>query len=195
MKGSPATIAIFASGAGTNARAIVRYFAEHESIRVIRIYSNKADAGVSQAAEEAGIPFTAFSREELTRPDGVLRQLQQEGTGWIVLAGFLWKMPEHIVHAFADRIVNIHPALLPLYGGKGMYGMNVHRAVKEAGDLVSGITIHLVNEHYDEGAVIHQEKVDVTGDDTAETIAKKVQVLEHEWYPRIIERLVLSSGK
>jgi phosphoribosylglycinamide formyltransferase-1 len=189
---NPHTIVIFASGAGTNARKIVDYFRGHPNIRISAIFSNKAEAGVKEVAAEAGIPFVPFTREALEN-QSVLEQLQAIGAEWIVLAGFLWKMPDSIVQAYPQRIINIHPALLPKFGGKGMYGMHVHRAVKEAGEAETGMTIHFVNEHYDEGTVIHQEKVKILPEDTGESIAGKVQKLEHEWYPRIIERLVLQD--
>lgn len=186
---SAASLAILASGAGSNARCIAAYFSGREDIRVVRIYTNRADAGVIQVGAELGIPVTVFGREEWQQPQTILDQLHAEDTDWIVLAGFLWKVPAALITAYPGHIINIHPALLPAFGGKGMYGMHVHRAVKESGATRTGITIHQVNEHYDEGAVIFQESVAVRPEDTPEDIAARVQQLEHYWFPRIIERL------
>ncbi len=134
-----------------------------------------------------------FNKETLNSPDGVIHFLNEKGITHIVLAGFLWLVPVHLIEIFKNKIINIHPALLPKYGGKGMFGLNVHEAVKAAGERETGITIHLVNERYDEGQYLFQEKVDLTGAETAQEIAQKVQELEHQYYPRVIERWILEG--
>ncbi|MDR1755523.1 MAG: phosphoribosylglycinamide formyltransferase [Culturomica sp.] len=181
-------IAIFASGSGSNAENIIRFFGQNPGISVDSVYCNVPGAFVLQRAGKYGIPSRVFNRRELQDPEGVLKQLRERGTDVIVLAGFLWLIPPGITEAFPGRIINIHPALLPSYGGKGMYGMNVHRAVVAAGEKESGITIHLVNGRYDEGDILFQARCPVTPEDTPENVADKVHALEYEHFPRIIEQ-------
>lgn len=183
-------IAIFASGSGSNAENIIRYFAQKPEICVKSVYCNVPDAYVLERAKKYHIPATVFTRQELKDPTHVLKQLQEEDTDFIVLAGFLWLMPACITEAYPNRIVNIHPALLPAYGGKGMYGHHVHEAVIAAGEKESGITIHYVNNHYDEGTTIFQAKCPVYPDDTPETLAARVHELEYAHFPRVIEETI-----
>jgi len=186
-------IVIFASGSGSNAQQIVEFFLSSKIARVLMIYSNRADAYVLQRACKMNIPTIVFGRSEFYETDTVLHQLNHLHPDLIVLAGFMWKVPEKIIRAFPGRIVNIHPALLPKYGGKGMYGEHVHRAVIENRDQVSGITIHYVNENYDEGAIIFQANCAIDNDETTETLAGKVHKLEHKYYPKTIEQLLLQK--
>lgn len=187
-------IAIFASGAGSNAQKIIDHFKHSAIARVTLILCNKPDAGVFRIAEKENIPAILIEKEAFFRGDDYVQLLQREQIDLVVLAGFLWKVPANLVQAFANRIINIHPALLPKYGGKGMYGHFVHEAVINAGDPESGITIHYVNEQYDDGATILQERCAIVPGDTPESLAKKVQVLEHTWYPVIVERLLTNQG-
>ena len=186
-------IAIFASGTGSNARRIIEHLEDNQTIEVSIIISNKATAKVLDMGLQYSINTLVVDRSSFYDTQSVLLALQDNKVDWIVLAGFLWLIPIYILQAFPDRIVNIHPALLPLYGGKGMYGSNVHKAVKTAGDTVSGMTIHLVNEKYDEGAIVFQGRVDIFSTDSADDIAAKVLKLEHEYYPTVIEGLVMSQ--
>jgi phosphoribosylglycinamide formyltransferase-1 len=183
-------IAIFASGSGSNAQKIIDHFRQSAIARVSLIVCNKPGAGILQIAEKEGIEAILIDKEQFFRTDHYVQLLQQKHTDLVVLAGFLWKVPANLVQAFQGRIINIHPALLPKYGGKGMYGHFVHEAVINAGDPESGITIHYVNEKYDDGATILQERCVILPEDTPESLAKKVQVLEHTWYPVIVERLL-----
>jgi len=183
-------IAIFASGSGTNAENIIKYFTDDEKVNIELIVSNKTDAFVHQRAKKYGIESMTFSKSDFYTTDKVLEILQQKNIDFIVLAGFLLKVPENLIKAYPDKIINIHPALLPKYGGKGMYGDNVHRAVVENGEKESGITIHYVNENYDEGAIIFQAKCEVIPSDTYEDVAKKVHILEYMHFPEIIEKLL-----
>jgi len=155
------------------------------------IYSNRANAYVLQRAVKMNIPFRVFNKSDLYENDAVLNQLNLLHPDLIVLAGFLWKIPEKIIQAFPEKIVNIHPALLPKYGGKGMYGEHVHRAVIESHDQESGITIHYVNENYDEGSIIFQANCTIDVGETPETLAGKIHQLEHQFYPKIIEQILL----
>ena len=184
-------IAVFASGSGSNAEKIFEHFKSHPNIEVSLLLCNKPGAYVLERAEKFEVPNQVFNRKALNDPEGVLALLQQHQIDWIVLAGFLLLVPPSLVAAYPNRIVNIHPALLPKYGGKGMYGMNVHNAVKAAGEKESGITIHYVNSRYDEGNIIDQFACQLSPEDSPETIAKKVQKLEHENYPKVIENVVL----
>ena len=186
-------IVIFASGSGSNTQQIVEYFSTTNFARVIMIYSNRVDAYVLQRAYRMNIPTVVFDRTDFYDTDLVFNQLEKLNPDLIVLAGFLWKIPEKIVHAFPKRIVNIHPALLPKYGGKGMYGNRVHQAVIENHEKESGITIHYVNEHYDEGAYILQAVCKISTDDTHETLAQKVHDLEYKYYPKVIEQVLLRN--
>lgn len=185
-------IVIFASGNGSNAENIITYFQKNEKAKVVLVLSNRKDAGVLERAKKLNVPVHSFSRMELEDPEGVPTILRENNPDLIVLAGFLWKFPETIIAEFPNKIINIHPALLPKYGGKGMYGSFVHRAVIENKEIESGISIHFVNEEYDEGTIILQKKVPVTGEDTPESLAQKVHDLEYEWFPKVIEELLFS---
>lgn len=191
----PTRIAIFISGGGTNADAIMRYFKDSQSVQVALVLSNKPDAGGLQLAQQHGVPTEVVAKEQFTDPDYLLPLLQEYQIEWIVLAGFLWLIPGFLVAAYEHKIINIHPALLPKFGGKGMYGKHVHQAVINAQEKETGITIHYVDSRYDEGKIIHQAKCSVDALDTPETVAKKVQLLEHEWYPRIVEKVLLENRK
>lgn len=183
-------IAVFASGSGSNAQKIFEHFAGLPDMAVSLLLSNKSGAAVMQRAEKFNIPTYAFTRADLYENGRVEEVLRERRIDFIVLAGFLWLVPVNLVSAYPGRIVNIHPALLPKYGGKGMYGMNVHRAVKEANEPESGMTIHLVNEKYDEGNVLFQARTPVGSDDTPEDIAAKVLALEHRHYPEVIQTYI-----
>ena len=185
-------IAIFASGSGSNAEAIINYFDGHSEVQVSAILSNNDDAYVLMRAEKHGIRSLVFTRSEL-RGEEVIGFLKSVDTTFIVLAGFLLLIPEKLIAEY--KILNIHPALLPKYGGKGMFGINVHRAVEISGDIESGMTIHLVDENYDEGEVLYQEQCAIEPTDTAEEIASKVLVLEHKNYPRVIEEFAVKTYK
>ena len=189
-----ANIAILASGSGSNAQRISEYFTGHPTVRVKLILSNNPGAYVLTRALSLGIPSEVFNRDSFYNSDDILRMLKQYNISFIVLAGFLWLIPLSILEAFPGRIVNIHPALLPKYGGKGMYGQKVHEAVIKAGDRESGISIHYVNEHYDEGDIIFQARCPVMPDDTAESLAGRIHELEYEHYPRVIEGVVGVGG-
>jgi phosphoribosylglycinamide formyltransferase-1 len=188
-----AKIAIFVSGKGTNAQKIIQYFQNRKDIEASLVCSNNPRSEVLELAHSLNINQLIFNKETLNSPDGVIHFLNEKGITHIVLAGFLWLVPVHLIEIFKNKIINIHPALLPKYGGKGMFGLNVHEAVKAAGERETGITIHLVNERYDEGQYLFQEKVDLTGAETAQEIAQKVQELEHQYYPRVIERWILEG--
>lgn len=183
-------IAVFASGGGSNARSIMEYFKNSDDISVALVISNKNDAGVLGIATEFGVPSRVVNRAEFQDQTAFLALLASHRINFIALAGFLWLIPPYLVAAFQDRIVNIHPSLLPKFGGKGMHGMHVHEAVKAAGETESGMTIHFVNERYDEGAVVFQARCPVAPEDTASDIARKVLVLEHRHYARVIEELL-----
>jgi len=186
-------IAIFASGSGTNAQRIIEYFKGHSFISVDLILSNNPEAFVLTRAKSAGIPTVIFTRKEFYETERVLTILKERKITFIVLAGFLWLIPDYLLHEYSGKIVNIHPALLPKYGGKGMYGMRVHESVIKSLDKESGITIHMVNEKYDDGQIIFQSRCKVEPEDTPETLAQKVHALEYEHYPRLIESLLNTS--
>lgn len=182
-------LAILASGSGSNAEKIMEYFQSSKTVEVALVASNKADAFVLERARKFDVPTFTFSRKEMDA--GLLQvKLDEEKIDWVILAGFLLKIPVELTRAFPDRMVNIHPALLPKYGGKGMYGMHVHEAVKAAGEKETGITIHLVNENYDEGRIVFQASTTVEPEDSPEDIAQKIHKLEHEHFPRVVEELV-----
>lgn len=189
MKNSP-RIAVFASGSGSNAQRISEYFTGSGMAEISVIYTNNPDAYVLERAKILGIPSVLFNRDTFYNTPSVLNDLKRREIDWIVLAGFLWLVPGYILQAFPDKIINIHPALLPAYGGKGMYGMKVHEAVIGSGDKQSGITIHYVNEHYDEGDIIFQARCTVDDKDTPEMLAAKIHELEYEHYPRVIKELI-----
>lgn len=180
-------MAIFASGAGSNARELIRHFHGHPRCRVALVACNRPDAGVIGVAGEAGIPVLQLERDRFFRGDGHLPELMEAGIDLIVLAGFLWKVPSALVKAFPDRILNIHPALLPAHGGKGMYGSHVHEAVIRGGDPHSGITIHLVDEQYDHGRTLFQARLDLLPEETPESLAQRIHVLEHRHFPAVVE--------
>lgn len=182
-------IAIFASGSGTNAEKIIEHFHHSGKGKVAVVASNKKDAFVLERAKQQGIPVFCFSKTELLE-GGVKDKMVELGIDLIVLAGFLLKVPETLVDAYPNKIINIHPALLPKFGGKGMYGNFVHEAVKAAGETHTGITIHFVNNHYDEGEVIFQERIEVLPEDSPGEIAQKVHDLEHKYFPKVIESLL-----
>ncbi|MDR0537023.1 MAG: phosphoribosylglycinamide formyltransferase [Tannerellaceae bacterium] len=185
-------IAILASGAGTNAENIIKYFHSNDKVNVALVLSNNSNAGALVRAMQWNVPSFAFPREAFAGTETVvLEKLREYKTDFIVLAGFMNKVTSPILDTFHNRIVNIHPALLPKYGGKGMYGMNVHKAVIEAGEKQSGITIHYINENYDEGNIIFQATCPVLESDTPETLAAKVHELEYKWYPLTIENILL----
>jgi phosphoribosylglycinamide formyltransferase-1 len=183
-------IAIFASGSGTNAERITKYFKNDPHIKVELILSNKADAYVLERAKRLGVESRVFSRDELKNPEGVAHLLKEHEIDLVVLAGFLWLIPKSLVLAFPGKIINIHPALLPKYGGKNMYGMRVHEAVINAGEKQSGITIHFVDEIYDHGKVIFQAMCSVKPGDRPDQLAEKIHELEYRHYPEVIERLL-----
>jgi phosphoribosylglycinamide formyltransferase-1 len=183
-------LAIFASGAGSNAQQIINYFRNSTLAKIELIVCNKPDAGVIGIAEKENIPVLMIEKERFFRGDGYLPELQKVKTNLIVLAGFLWKIPQILIDAYPRRIINIHPALLPKYGGKGMYGQYVHEAIINAGEVESGITIHYVDEHYDNGDVIFQTACPVLDGDTAEDLAQRIHKLEHLHYPIIIEEVL-----
>ena len=186
-------IAIFASGSGSNAENIIQYFAQKPQFCVKSVFCNVPDAYVLERAKKYRIPSFVFNREEFRNPDKVFRQLQEQEIDFIVLAGFLWLMPSFITAAWPNKIVNIHPALLPAYGGKGMYGHHVHEAVIAAGENESGITIHYVNDHYDQGAIIFQAKCPVLPTDTPDDLAARVHELEYRYFPQIIAETILKQ--
>ena len=183
-------IAIFASGSGTNAENIIRYFQENDLIRVALVLSNRSDAYVLERAHRLQVPSEVFLKEDWVSGEQILALLHEYHIDFIVLAGFLIRVPERLLHAYPDKIINIHPALLPKFGGKGMYGDRVHEAVVAAGEAETGITIHYLNEHFDEGEIIVQYKCPVVAEDTAGDIAKKVHALEYEYYPKVIDSLL-----
>jgi len=199
MEVSPSAvrIAIFASGAGSNTRKIIDYFKVRDDsakgkkpVRVALIVSNKAGAGVNDIARAEKIPLLLLDKEKFLRQNGYADELRVQKIDLIVLAGFLWKIPSTLIHAFEGRIINIHPALLPKFGGRGMYGMHVHQAVIQAREKESGISIHYVDEVYDHGKVIFQARCPVDPSDSPQTLAEKIHVLEHLHYPKVIEELI-----
>ena len=183
-------IIIFASGSGTNAENIIEYFRNSDFAVVSYVVTNNPKAGVIERARRLGIPSKIFSKQEINRPEFL--DFLKNNADFIVLAGFLLKIPDQMIHDFPSSIINIHPALLPKYGGKGMYGMHVHKAVVENQESESGITIHYVNENYDEGAIIFQKSVELTINDTPDDVAAKIHVLEQENFPQVIEKLLQS---
>jgi len=183
-------IAILASGSGSNAEKIISYFQDHPSIEVALVLSNSQEAHVLDRAARLGIPSRVFTKTEFRETTAVVDWLKSDDVTHLVLAGFLWLIPPHMIRAFPDRIINIHPSLLPRHGGKGMYGMKVHEAVKEAGDALAGITIHLINERYDEGRILFQTSCPVDLSDSPSHIAEKVHQLEYTSYPRVIEQWI-----
>ena len=192
MSKSVKNIAILASGAGSNAQKILEYFSDRMDIAVRLIVSNKPEAGVLNIAKLASVDTLVVSRDSFYSSTDLLVELDKYNIDFIVLAGFLWLIPPYLIQHYPERIINIHPALLPKYGGKGMYGHFVHEAVHSAKETHSGITIHYVNEKYDEGSIVFQERCEILPSDQPEDIARKVQVLEHFYYPTVIDQLVSS---
>lgn len=185
-------IVIFASGSGTNAENIIKYFTGIKSGTVVVVLTNNPTAKVIDRAKKYKVPTEVFSKTELIEGK-VLQKLNKIEPDLIVLAGFLLKFPEDIIAAYPNKIVNIHPALLPKYGGKGMYGMHIHRAIVNNKEVETGISIHYVNEHYDEGGIIFQKNVALTGMETPEEVAEKIHELEKRYFPEVIERLLTSK--
>ena len=188
-------IAIFASGAGSNAENIIQFFKNSASGKVKIVFCNVANAYVVTRAANLGVPCMVFSKDDFYNSNKLINKLLEEKIDWIILAGFLWLVPKNITELYGNRIINIHPALLPDYGGKGMYGDNVHKAVIANGAKESGITIHYVNDKYDDGDIIFQAKCEITDADTPETLAEKVHALEYEYFPKIIESILLMNEK
>ncbi len=186
-------IAIFASGNGSNAENIISYFRKKPVAKVAVILTNRQNAGIIQRAERLGIQCKVFNKKQLYQSEEILQYLKDLGIDWVVLAGFLWIIPTNIIRAYPNHIVNIHPALLPGFGGKGMYGMHVHEAVIRSGVRESGISIHLVDEHYDQGKIVFQAKITIDENDTAETLANKIHQLEYRHFPVILEQLILND--
>ena len=183
-------IAIFASGSGSNAQKLIEHFSNSELAKVSLILCNKPDALVIERAAKLSVESLIFDRDDFYSSSRVLNYLLESEIDFIVLAGFLWLVPQNIIDIFNRRIINIHPALLPSYGGKGMYGDRVHKTVIENGDKESGISIHYVNEIYDDGDIIFQAKCSIESDDTPESLAQKVHALEYEFFPIIVEKLI-----
>jgi phosphoribosylglycinamide formyltransferase 1 len=183
-------IAIFASGTGTNAARIIEHFGNHASVQVAMVVCNKPQAGVLSVAAHHQIETLLIDRDRFFSGDGYVTLLQEKKIDWIILAGFLWKVPPTLLQGYKGHIVNIHPALLPAFGGKGMYGQHVHEAVIASKNTESGITIHQVDEEYDHGATLFQARCPVLPDDTAHTLAARIHALEHQHYPRVIEELL-----
>lgn len=186
-------IAIFASGSGSNAEKIIAYFSNIKDFQVSLVISNNKEALVLDKSKKNDIPTYIVTRENFYKKESILQHLKQCDIDFIVLAGFLWLIPKELITAYPNKIINIHPALLPKYGGKGMYGHHVHKAVKKSGDKESGMTIHYVNEKYDDGSIIIQSKCDIKQSDDWELIAKKVLQLEHKYYARTIHQIILGN--
>lgn len=189
------SIAVFASGAGSNARRIIQHFKGHPTVEVALIVTNKPEAGVVKVAESASVPVLVIEKERFFRGDAYIPELAAHEIDFIVLAGFLWKVPGPLVEAYRNRMVNIHPALLPAYGGKGMYGNRVHEAVIAAGEPESGISIHFVDEVFDHGKVIFQVSCPVLPGDNADSLASRIHELEHAHYPKVIEELLVPNHR
>lgn len=189
-----ANIAIFASGAGSNAKKIIEHFRNSDLVTISLIACNKPGAGVLSIATAENIPVLLIEKEKFFRGNAYIDELKENKIDLIVLAGFLWKIPNQLIKAFSRKIVNIHPALLPKFGGKGMYGNFVHEAVINAGEKMSGITIHYVDEHYDNGDIIFQARCAVLESDTADSLAQRIHLLEHAHYPVVIEELLKSNS-
>jgi phosphoribosylglycinamide formyltransferase-1 len=186
-------IAIFASGSGSNAERITEYFNANDHVEVSLILTNNPAAGVIERAQRLNIPTLIFNKKLFAQTDKIVEILQSQGIDWVILAGFLWLVPSNLTRAFENRMINIHPALLPKYGGKGMWGHHVHEAVVANKEKETGITIHYVNEHYDEGKVIFQAKCEVTENDTPESVAAKIHELEYQYFPEVIYKEILSA--
>mgnify|MGYP001816845179 CR=1 FL=1 len=188
-------IVIFASGSGTNAQNLIQYFQQSKFAEVVLVLSNKKDAQVLNRSKSLLVKSKHFTKEELFSPEGVLRLLKEAKADLIILAGFLLKFPNIILTEYPNQVINLHPALLPKYGGKGMYGHYVHEAVIANKEKETGITIHYANENYDEGAIIFQKSIKLSRDDTAETVAHKIHKLEYKYFPKVVEGILLSEIK
>ena len=186
-------IAIFASGSGSNAERIVEFFSSNDEVEVSLILTNNPVAGVIERAQRLDIPVVIFNKKVFSKTDKIVEMLQLQGIDWVILAGFLWLVPTNLIKAFENRMINIHPALLPKYGGKGMWGHHVHEAVVANKEKQTGITIHYVNEHYDEGKVIFQAICEVIENDTPENVAAKIHELEYQYFPEVIYKEILSA--
>lgn len=185
-------ILIFASGSGSNAENLIKYFNARGTGIVVAVFTNNPNAKVIERAQNLKVLAIIFSKEELIEGE-IVQKINSFEPDWIILAGFLLKLPENFVAAFPNKIINIHPALLPKYGGKGMYGMNVHKAIVENKEKETGITIHFVNENYDEGNIIFQKKVTVLVTDTPEVVAEKIHELEQRYFPEVVEKLITNT--
>jgi phosphoribosylglycinamide formyltransferase-1 len=183
-------IVIFASGNGTNAENLIKFFHNRENASVIQVLTNNSRAKVLSRGKKLNVNTLSFSKQEFFKTNEILKKLLEQQTDLIVLAGFLWKFPENILKEFPNKVINIHPALLPKYGGKGMYGMHIHEAIVNNNEKETGITIHYVNENYDEGAIIFQAKCDVNPSDTAEDVANKIHKLEMKHFPEVVESIL-----
>lgn len=190
MKNSLRKIAVFASGSGTNAENICHYFSHSEKARVELILTNNATAGVIARAKKLEVPSIVFNRKDFFESEAILNLLREHKIDLLILAGFLWLVPQNLIHGFEKKIINIHPALLPGIGGKGYYGERVHRAVLEGGKIISGITIHYVNEKFDEGEIIFQAACHVSKDDTVDSLSTKIHALEYTYFPVVIEKVM-----
>jgi phosphoribosylglycinamide formyltransferase 1 len=191
----PIHIAILASGSGSNAENIFNYFSRRNDIEISLILSNKAEAYVHKRAERLCVPSLTMSKQDLENSDKILKVFKNYKIDFVILSGYLMRIPKELILAYPNRIVNIHPALLPKFGGKGMYGDKVHRAVVESGESESGITIHYVNENYDDGAIAFQIKCDISKNDTPEDVASKVHALEYKYYPSIVDKIIKKEFK
>lgn len=188
-------IVIFASGSGTNAENLITYFKQNGRAMVVLVLSNNPNAKVLERAQRLKVRSLSFNKMAFSETDEVLDALKTSNPDLIVLAGFLWKFPEKILNEFPNKVINIHPALLPKYGGKGMYGMHVHEAVVKNKETETGITIHYVNEHYDEGAIIFQAKCKLSSKDSSEDVASKIHELEMEHFPKVLESLLFPKDE
>ncbi len=186
-------IAIFASGSGSNAERIVEFLNSNDEIEVSLILTNNPTAGVIERAQRLNIPVVIFNKKVFSKTDKIVEMLQTQGIDWVILAGFLWLVPTNLIKAFENRMINIHPALLPKYGGKGMWGHHVHEAVVANKETETGITIHYVNENYDEGKIIFQAKCEVTKTDSAQEVAQKIHLLEYQYFPEVICKEILAT--
>ena len=185
-------ILIFASGSGSNAENIIKYFGNKDAGTVVAVFSNNSAAGVLDKAKKLDVSTVIFSKDELNSGK-VLHEVMRFQPDLIVLAGFLLKFPEDLIDAYPNKVINIHPALLPKFGGKGMYGMHIHKAVVDNKEVETGITIHYVNENYDEGNILFQQSVALSEIDTPESVAQKIHELEQKHFPEIIEKLLLNN--
>jgi len=190
LNSNPQKLVLFASGSGSNVLNVIAHFAEHPSVLIAAVFCNNPNAGIVEKMKVHAIPLVLFDKKQFQDAEVFLPLLQQYNPSFIALLGFLWRVPSYLVDAYPQHIINLHPALLPKYGGKGMYGMHVHEAVKLAKETETGISIHFVNEHYDEGKLIAQFKTQLTEEDTPQSIAQKIHALEHKHVPAVIEDLL-----